>query len=133
MPILNREQRFTSAHQHCFLRERQMQPTSASASKDAIIVRRFLRTLVIALLLGAVALDSPKSGAAQVTAFSDFGPGNTYGNFGQTIGGQFINGYKFTSAAAGQLSEVDSGIGGAGTFDLTLYNDNAGVLGTSIW
>src|SRR3954464_15527745 len=111
-----------------------MQPTSASASKDAIIVRRFLRTLIALLLvLGAVALDSPKSGAAQVTAFSDFGPGNTYGNFGQTIGGQFINGYKFTSSAAGQLSEVDVGIGGAGTFDLTLYNDNAGVLGTSIW
>jgi PEP-CTERM motif len=56
-----------------------------------------------------------------------------FGNFGATIGGQFVNGYEFTSAAAGQLSEIDIGIGGAGTFNLTLYTDNAGALGAPIW
>jgi hypothetical protein len=71
--------------------------------------------------------------AALVTAYSNFGPGNTYGVFGQSIGGQFINGYKFTSSAPGSLAEVDIGIGGTGTFNLNLYTDSAGTLGSSIW
>src|SRR3954447_6525955 len=85
-----------------------------------------------ALFLTAVALGTPPAHASQI-AFTDFGPGNTYGNFGQSIGGQFVNGYKFTSAATGPVSEIDVGIGGSGTFNLNLYTDNAGALGTSIW
>jgi hypothetical protein len=95
-------------------------------------MRRLLGNCPTALLLAAFVLAIPTTHAAQI-AFSDFGPGNTYGNFGQSIGGQFINGYKFTSAAAGPISEIDVGIGGTGMFDLNLYTDNAGGLGTSIW
>jgi hypothetical protein len=94
--------------------------------------RPFFRRLAIAIFATAFCVVTVTSQAAQL-AFSDFGPGNTYGNFGQSIGGQFINGYNFTSAAAGAVSEIDVGIGGAGTFNLNLYTDNAGALGSSIW
>src|SRR5438105_12322471 len=110
-----------------------MKTTIATPAFAAILLPRFLRSFAVLLSLAALALGTPRVQATQITAFTDFGPGNTYGNFGQTIGGQFINGYKFTSAAAGQLSELDVGIGGSGTFDLNLYTDNSGALGTSIW
>src|SRR5215212_9262757 len=84
---------------------------------------RLLGTFAIALCLAAFALRAPIAHAAQI-AFSDFGPGNTYGNFGVSVGGQFINGFKFTSAATGSVSEIDVGIGGTGTFNLNLYTDN---------
>jgi len=87
-----------------------------------------------ALIIVALAVfGQAAANATTITAFSDFGPGNTYGSFGDTIGGQFVDGFEFTSAAAGQLAEIDIGIGGAGTFNLTLYTDNAGVLGSPIW
>src|SRR4051812_11761507 len=91
-----------------------------------------MRRIATFLFLAAFAFGIASAHAAQ-TAFTDFGPGNTYGNFGQSVGGQFVNGYQFTSAASGQLAEIDVGIGGGGTFNLNLYNDNAGVLGSSIW
>lgn len=91
--------------------------------------RRQVGTIVLLSLLACTA----SAHATELTAFSNFGPGNSYGAFGLTTGGQFINGFKFTSAAAGQVSEIDIGIGGSGTFNLALYSDNAGVLGSSLW
>jgi hypothetical protein len=90
-------------------------------------------SISLAVLVASLAFGLSSARATTLTAFSDFGPGNTYGNFGNTIGGQFVNGFEFTSAAAGQLAEIDIGIGGAGTFNLTLYTDSAGALGTPIW
>jgi hypothetical protein len=80
----------------------------------------------------ALSLASVTASAAQI-AFSDFGSGNSYGSSGVSVGGQFINGYKFISAATGTVSEIDVGIGGTGTFNLNLYTDNANTLGSSIW
>jgi len=70
-----------------------------------------------------------------VVAFSDFGPGNTYGAFGNSVGGSFKVGYEFNSLASGLLSQIAVGIGGNtnATFDLGLYADNAGVIGTQLW
>jgi hypothetical protein len=100
----------------------------------ASIQRGHLAHVIASVLLmyGSLVLV-PNAKAVQLTAFSDFGPGNTYGNFGQTIGGQFVNGYEFKAGASGPLSEIDIGIGGSGTFNLTLYTDNGGTLGSSIW
>src|SRR4051794_41126632 len=95
--------------------------------------RRLFRKFAIALSLAAFCLLTVTTQAAQL-AFSDFGPGNTYGSGGVSVGGQFINGFKFTSAATGPVSEIDVGIGGTvgATFNLNLYTDNAGTLGSSI-
>src|SRR3954447_8943884 len=109
-----------------------MKKTNSVHSSAILRMRRSLGKFSTALLLAAFALGAPTAHATQV-AFTDFGPGNTYGSFGQSIGGQFINGYKFTSAANGPVSEIAVGIGGTGTFNLNLYTDNAGALGTSIW
>jgi hypothetical protein len=107
--------------------------TTHSAHFFAILPsRRTLWAFSTALFLTAFALEAPKSQGAQL-AFSDFGPGNTYGSSGVSVGGQFINGYKFTSAATGSVSEIAMGIGGTGTFNLNLYTDNANTLGSSIW
>jgi hypothetical protein len=97
------------------------------------LTRRLRRGTPIAFFVFAAAVVYSARIEAQVIAFSDFGPGNSYGNFGQSIGGQFVNGYQFTSTAAGLVSEIDVGIGGSGTFNLTLYADNSGVLGASLW
>jgi len=88
--------------------------------------------LLAALTLVACS-SAEKAEAALETAYSNFGPANTYGNFGQTIGGTFVNGYQFTSTAAGSITEINVGIGGSGTFNLALYSDNSNVLGTSLW
>jgi hypothetical protein len=109
---------------------------STSFSSGDTLMISILSGRTKALFFGAFLLylaTSASNVSAQVTAFSNFGPGNTYGSFGQTIGGQFINGYKFTSGASGQVSEIDIGIGGSGTFNLNLYSDNSGTLGSSLW
>jgi len=109
-----------------------MKTTNSTPFSAIPRTRRSLGKFATALSLIAIALGTSRAQATQL-AFSDFGPGNTYGNFGQSIGGQFVNGYQFTSAAAGPVSEIDVGIGGSGTFNLNLYTDNAGALGSSIW
>jgi hypothetical protein len=100
-----------------------------SSARASCQVGRFLTAI---LFLAAIAVATSSAQATEL-AYSNFGPGNTYGAFGQSVGGQFVNGYRFTSAAAGPLAEIAVGIGGSGTFDLTLYTDSAGALGSSIW
>jgi hypothetical protein len=98
----------------------------------SVNIRQSLRCYSFVVSFIALSLATGTAGAAQI-AFSDFGSGNTYGSSGVSVGGQFINGYKFTSAATGPVSEIAMGIGGTGTFNLNLYTDNANTLGSSIW
>ncbi len=102
-------------------------------SRTLFVAGHPARPLLVAFALVASVVAGTRVEAAIETAYSNFGPGNTYGNFGQTIGGQFVNGYQFTSAAAGPVVGIDVGMGSSGTFNLALYSDSSNVLGTSLW
>jgi hypothetical protein len=89
----------------------------------------FAVTLVVASVSGYRATVE----AATINAFSTFGPGNTYGDFGETIGGTFTRGYQFTSAANGRVVEIDVGMVGNGVFDVAFYADDGGWVGKPLW